>query len=195
MRVSIVVRSAVLVWTMLSSLPLPAAAFTAETGRTARVTSGGAAMAGLFNRTRTPEPQPLLSMPVAEGRLSSPYGMRLNPVLGAWMLHAGIDWSAPRGTPILAAGDGVVISVGWEGGYGYTTRILHADGVATAYAHQSRFAPGIELGAVVVQGQVIGQVGSTGNATGPHLHYEVTVNGATVDPLAPVVTAAAALPG
>lgn len=131
----------------------------------------------LFNR-----PQ-LLTTPIAEAILTSGFGMRFNPVLGAWVLHAGVDLSAPRGSPILAAGDGVVISAEWESGYGYTTRILHADGLETMYAHQSRIADGIVPGANIRQGQIIGLVGTTGNATGPHLHYEIHVDGEPVDPL------------
>lgn len=123
-----------------------------------------------------------LTMPIAGATLTSGFGMRRNPILGTWTLHAGVDWSAPRGTPIYAAGDGIVISAGWENGYGYTTRILHDDGVETIYAHQSRITAGVVEGAVVSQGQMIGEVGSTGNATGPHLHYEVRLDGEPVDP-------------
>lgn len=130
----------------------------------------------LFNR------QQALTTPIAEAILTSGFGMRRNPVLGTWALHAGVDFSAPRGTPILAAGDGIVISAEWESGYGYTTRILHSDGVETIYAHQSRIADGIVPGANIRQGQIVGLVGATGNATGPHLHYEIHVDGEPVDP-------------
>ncbi len=141
-------------------------------------------VAGLFNRNRFHESFTLLAKPVADGQLTSRYGMRLHPVLGTWVLHAGVDWAAPRGTTIMAAGDGVVVSAGWESGL----RLHHphpacAEGYETTYAHQTRIAAGIDAGATVEQGQVIGQVGSTGMATGPHLHYEVRINGVTVDPL------------
>lgn len=142
-------------------------------------------IAGLLDRfrQRSTYTEHLLSMPVATGRFSSGYGMRRNPILGTWVLHAGVDWSAPRGTAIFAAADGVVLSARWESGYGYTTRIRHSDGVDTAYAHQSVIIAGVVAGARVIQGQIIGLVGSTGNATGPHLHFEVSVDGDTVDPL------------
>ncbi len=138
-------------------------------------------VAGLFDRLIHHDTS--FIWPVATGELSSRYGMRLDPYLGRWSLHAGVDFAAPTGTPIMAAADGTVISAEWESGYGYTTRIMHADGVETTYAHQSHIEPGIEPGAWVTQGEVIGEVGSTGYATGPHLHYEVSINGVTVDPL------------
>jgi murein DD-endopeptidase MepM/ murein hydrolase activator NlpD len=143
--------------------------------------------AGLFDRLRREAEPVLLPMPVPGGRFTSGYGMRRNPVTGAWVLHSGVDWSAPRGTPIMAAADGVVVAAGWESGYGRTTRILHANGIETTYAHQTAIAAGIVVGAEVIQGQIIGQVGATGNATGPHLHYEVRINGETVDPIGAAV--------
>jgi len=143
----------------------------------------------LFNR-----PQ-MLTAPIAEAILTSGFGMRRNPLLGTWMLHTGVDLSAPRGTPILAAADGVVVSAEWESGYGYTTRILHNDGVETIYAHQSRITDGIVPGANVRQGQIVGLVGATGNATGPHLHYEIHVDGEPVDPLGDEVRQAALADG
>lgn len=146
--------------------------------------------AGLFDRLRREEGPVLLPMPVPGGLFTSGYGMRRHPVLGTWVLHAGVDWSAPRGTPIMAAADGVVVAAGWESGYGRTTRILHANGIETTYAHQTAIAAGIVVGAEVIQGQIIGQVGATGNATGPHLHYEVRINGETVDPIGAAVAQA-----
>lgn len=125
----------------------------------------------------------LLRKPVTEGRLRSRYGMRRHPVLGVRRLHAGVDYAARRGTPILAAGNGVVVRVGRSSGYGNLTVIRHTNGYETAYAHQTRFAKGMKKGARVRQGQVIGYVGSTGLSTGPHLHYEIRVNGKAVDPL------------
>jgi murein DD-endopeptidase MepM/ murein hydrolase activator NlpD len=96
-------------------------------------------------------------------------------------LHAGVDWSAPRGTPIIAAGSGVVEKAGWSNGYGNQTLIKHANGYETSYSHQNAIAQGVVPGARIRQGQVIGYVGSTGLSTGPHLHYELIVNGSKVD--------------
>jgi murein DD-endopeptidase MepM/ murein hydrolase activator NlpD len=141
----------------------------------------GARIAGLFDRLIHPNSS--FIWPVAAGHVTSTYGMRLDPVLGTWHLHSGVDFAAAYGTPIMAAADGTVVSAGWESGYGYTTRIEHANGVETTYAHQSNIEHGIEPGVRVTQGEVIGEVGATGYATGPHLHYEVSINGATVDPL------------
>ena len=98
-------------------------------------------------------------------------------------LHKGVDWSAPRGTPILASGNGRLITRKWSSGYGKFIQIQHTNGYATGYAHMTRFEPGLEVGDYVHQGQIIGYVGSTGLSTGPHLHYEVTVNGRHVDPM------------
>src|SRR5688500_15479771 len=106
--------------------------------------------AGLFDRLRREQEPVLLPMPVPGGLLTSGYGMRRHPVLGTWVLHAGVDWSAPRGTPIMAAGDGIVVAAGWESGYGYTTRIVHANGIETTYAHQTAIAAGIVAGAEVI---------------------------------------------
>jgi murein DD-endopeptidase MepM/ murein hydrolase activator NlpD len=98
-------------------------------------------------------------------------------------MHTGVDWSAPRGTPIIAAGNGVVEKAGWAGGYGRQTIIRHANGYKSSYNHQSAIAQGVSEGARVRQGQVIGYVGSTGLSTGAHLHYELIVNGTKVDPM------------
>jgi murein DD-endopeptidase MepM/ murein hydrolase activator NlpD len=126
----------------------------------------------------------LLRKPMSGGELRSHYGMRLHPVLGVYRMHAGVDWSAPRGTPLVAAGDGLIVQMEYNsGGYGYYTVIRHELGYETAYAHQSGFAPGLAEGDTVRQGQVIGFVGSTGLSTGNHLHYEVRINGQTVNPL------------
>ncbi|MEM8652465.1 MAG: M23 family metallopeptidase [Pseudomonadota bacterium] len=125
----------------------------------------------------------LLRKPVPNGRFRSGYGMRKHPISRRLKLHAGVDWSAPRGTPILSAGNGVVQKVGWSGGYGKQTIIRHANGYRTSYSHQTAYARGIRPGARVRQGQVIGYIGSTGYSTGPHLHYEVIVNGNRVDPM------------
>jgi murein DD-endopeptidase MepM/ murein hydrolase activator NlpD len=98
-------------------------------------------------------------------------------------MHTGVDWANRIGTPIIAAGNGTVIKAEWDGGYGRRVEVQHANGYVTAYSHMSRFNRGIQAGARVRQGQVIGFVGSTGLSTGPHLHYEVSVNGRFVDPM------------
>ena len=125
----------------------------------------------------------LLRQPVPNGRFRSAFGRRFHPILRVRKMHWGVDWAAPRGTPILAAGNGVVEKAGWASGYGKHTKIRHANGYVTSYSHQTRFAKGVVPGARVRQGQVIGYVGSTGLSTGPHLHYEVIVNGNKVDPM------------
>ena len=125
----------------------------------------------------------LMRNPVKGGRYTSGFGDRRHPLLRYIRMHTGVDWAAPTGTPILAAGDGTVERVGREGGYGNYVRIRHANGFATAYGHMSRYAPGMEPGVKVKQGQMIGFVGSTGMSTGPHLHYEVLVNNKFVNPM------------
>lgn len=125
----------------------------------------------------------LIRNPVPNGRFRSAFGMRRHPILGYNRMHNGVDWSAPRGTPIIAAGNGTVTDARWNSGFGRWVRIEHANGYVTTYSHQSRFAEGIAPGVEVRQGQVIGYVGSTGLSTGPHLHYEVLVNGRNVDPM------------
>jgi murein DD-endopeptidase MepM/ murein hydrolase activator NlpD len=116
-------------------------------------------------------------------RISSQFGWRVHPILGYKRLHPGVDYAAPRGTPILAAGNGVVERAGPSSGYGNFTLIKHTNGYETAYGHQTAFAKGIKPGVTVRQGQIIGYVGSTGLSTGPHLHFEIRVNGQPVDPL------------
>ncbi len=125
----------------------------------------------------------LLRTPVAAGRVSSGYGMRRHPILGYNRMHRGVDFAAPTGTPIIAAGSGRVVRAGRLGGYGNYIRIQHGSGYATAYAHLSRFADGLKAGSRVRQGDVIGYVGSTGRSTGPHLHFEVLRDGRQVNPL------------
>lgn len=125
----------------------------------------------------------LLRNPVPNGKFRSGFGMRRHPILKYSKMHWGVDWSAPRGTPIIAPGNGVVKRAGWAGGYGKQTIIQHANGYETSYSHQTNFAKGIREGARVRQGQVIGYVGTTGLSTGPHLHYEMRVNGERVDPM------------
>ena len=123
----------------------------------------------------------LIRKPIADGRLSSGFGMRYHPILGYSKMHTGTDWAAPVGTPILAAGNGTIIAAGWDSGYGRRVEIQHANGYITTYNHMSGFARSTAAGARVRQGQVIGYVGQTGQATGPHLHYEVLVNAHFVD--------------
>ena len=123
-----------------------------------------------------------LRTPLDGARISSGFGRRSHPVLGYNRMHQGIDFAAPTGTPVYAAGNGTIISAKREGGYGLIVRIRHAGGVQTRYAHLSRFGRNITAGQQVRQGSVIGHVGSTGMSTGPHLHYEIAVNGRAVNP-------------
>ena len=125
----------------------------------------------------------LLRNPVPNGSFRSGFGMRRHPILGYRRMHTGVDWAAPSGTPIIAAGNGVVEKAGWSGGYGRQTIIRHTNGYKTSYNHQSSIANGVSPGAKVRQGQVIGYVGASGLATGAHLHYELMVNGSKVDPM------------
>src|SRR4051794_21074016 len=125
----------------------------------------------------------VLGKPVADGRLQSGFGLRRHPILGFSRMHTGVDWVTRIGAPILSAGDGAVIKAEWAVGYGLRAEIQHADGVVTTYSHMSRFGSDIAPGTEVRQGQVIGFLGSTGLSTGPHLHYEVMVNGQFVDPM------------
>ncbi|CAN5732850.1 hypothetical protein BH11PSE3_BH11PSE3_41430 [soil metagenome] len=131
----------------------------------------------------------LLRTPLNMSRISSRFGLRHHPVLKFTRLHAGIDFAAPPGTPILAAGAGRVIEAGLNGGYGRWVKIGHDGGLATGYAHMSRIASGIRRSARVRQGQVIGFVGSSGLSTGPHLHFELHRQGRPIDPLSMARTA------
>lgn len=117
------------------------------------------------------------------GRLSSRYGYRTHPIFKTRRLHSGIDLAAPRNTPIYAAGDGVVEKAQWVSGYGRFVQLKHVNGFETAYGHMNKIADGMKPGTRVRQGQIIGYVGSTGNSTGNHLHFEIRVNGRFVDPL------------
>ncbi len=117
------------------------------------------------------------------GRLASRFGSRVHPIFKSRRMHTGVDLASRTGTPIYAAGDGVVEKAQWLSGYGKYIEIKHVNGFETGYGHQSQFAKGIKPGVRVKQGQVIGYVGSTGNSTGPHLHFEIKVNGRFVDPL------------
>ncbi len=126
----------------------------------------------------------LLRKPIADGEMTSGFGMRYHPILHFTRMHTGVDWAAPIGTPILAAGNGVVIKAGWDSGYGRRVEIQHANGYVTTYNHMSGFGRGVAEGVRITQGQVVGYLGQTGLATGPHLHYEVIINGNFVDPMA-----------
>jgi murein DD-endopeptidase MepM/ murein hydrolase activator NlpD len=124
----------------------------------------------------------LLRTPVDGARITSGFGMRMHPLLGYSKMHKGIDFGAPTGTPIYAAGTGTIVEMGKKGAYGNYVRIRHNGEYQTAYAHMSKFAKGLRKGDQVRQGEVIGYVGATGRATGPHLHYEILVAGAQVNP-------------
>ena len=123
----------------------------------------------------------LMKTPINGARLSSPFGMRKHPIDGFNKMHRGTDFAAPKGTPIMASGDGIIKKAGWCGGGGNCVKIKHNSTYQTVYAHMSKFARGIKAGVRVKQGQTIGYVGSTGKSTGPHLHYEVIVNGKKVN--------------
>ena len=123
----------------------------------------------------------LMKTPINGARLSSSYGMRKHPILGYNKMHQGTDFAAPLGTPIMASGTGVILKAGWCGGGGNCVKIKHNSVYSTVYAHMSKFARGIKKGVRVMQGQVIGYVGSTGMSTGPHLHYEVIKNGKKIN--------------
>ncbi len=125
----------------------------------------------------------LIRKPIAAGETRSGFGMRRHPILGYYKMHTGVDWAAPIGTPIVAAGNGVIIKAQWDSGYGRRVEVQHANGYITTYNHLSGFARHVAEGTRVKQGQVIGFLGSSGLSTGPHLHYEVMVNGHFVDPM------------
>jgi murein DD-endopeptidase MepM/ murein hydrolase activator NlpD len=125
----------------------------------------------------------LMRTPIKAGRFTSGFGYRRHPLLGIKKMHTGVDWAAPVGTPIMAAGNGTIEVADRHGGNGNYVRIRHGNGYKTAYSHMSRFAPGIKKGLKVHQGELIGYVGSTGFSTGPHLHYEVLINSRFTNPL------------
>ena len=123
-----------------------------------------------------------LRVPVEFKRISSDFGARYHPILRRWRDHQGIDYAASSGSPVMSVGDGQIVRAGNAGGYGRLVEIRHGSGLITRYAHLRGFGPGIRTGARVTQGQVIGYVGKTGLATGPHLHFEFRVNGVARDP-------------
>ncbi|MQT13535.1 M23 family metallopeptidase [Segnochrobactrum spirostomi] len=136
-----------------------------------------------FDGTGKSAQQFLMRKPITGGIFRSGFGARRHPILGYVRMHPGVDWAAPRGTPVYASGNGVVAEAGWKSGYGRWVLISHGNGYDTGYGHMSGIASGIAPGTKVHQGQVIGYVGSTGLSTGPHLHYEVHINESPVDPL------------
>jgi murein DD-endopeptidase MepM/ murein hydrolase activator NlpD len=143
--------------------------------------AGGAA--GFYTAQGESVRKALLRTPVDGARISSGFGLRHHPILGYTAMHRGVDFAVPMGTPIMAAGDGVVELAARSGGYGNTVVLHHTGVYETAYGHMSRFARGIKPGQRVRQGQVIGFVGSTGRSTGPHLHFEIRTNGSAINPL------------
>ena len=136
---------------------------------------------GHYDRNGKSIEKALMKTPINGARLSSSYGMRKHPIDGFNKMHRGTDFAAPMGTPIMASGSGVIKKAGWCGGGGNCVHIRHNSTYETIYAHMSKFAKGIKSGVRVKQGQTIGYVGSTGKSTGPHLHYEVIVNGKKVN--------------
>ena len=135
-----------------------------------------------FDGNGRPLKKVLLRIPIEYARLSSTFGMRKHPVLGRMRAHKGVDYAARTGTPIMAAGDGRIELIGWKNGYGKTIIINHGQGRSTLYGHMSALGK-YQRGQFVPQGAIIGRVGSTGLATGPHLHYEFRINGNQINPL------------
>ena len=135
-----------------------------------------------FNSKGNNVKKTLMKTPIDGAKLSSSYGVRKHPILGYNKLHKGLDFAAPTGTPIYAAGNGVIEYVGSNGAYGKYIRIRHNSSYKTAYAHLHNYSKGIVNGVRVQQGQIIGYVGTTGRSTGPHLHYEVQYQNKAVDP-------------
>jgi murein DD-endopeptidase MepM/ murein hydrolase activator NlpD len=156
----------------LSGKPLELYSFTPSSG-----------IDDFFDLTGQSVRKALLKTPVDGARISSNFGMRKHPILGYSKMHKGVDFAVPTGTPIYAAGDGLVEMAGWNSGYGKYVRIKHNGIYKTAYGHMSKIAKGIGKGTHVSQGEIIGYVGATGQATGPHLHYEVHIDGKQVNPL------------
>jgi murein DD-endopeptidase MepM/ murein hydrolase activator NlpD len=154
-----------------------------ETKKIYRYTPGDGGPPDYYNEKGESVRKALLRTPIDGARLTSGFGSRNHPILGYSAMHKGVDFGAPAGTPIQAAGDGVIEQSGWNGSYGNYIRIRHNSDFASAYAHMSRIAPNLRAGARVRQGQIIGYVGTTGRSTGPHLHYEIMRRGAQVNPM------------
>ena len=155
----------------LSGNPITAVRFHTESGAGDYFDQFGKSMRAAFLRA-----------PLEFRRISSVFGMREHPILGSWRQHKGTDYAAAAGTPVRAIGDGVVVREGWGSGYGNLLEIRHPNGFVTRYGHLSRFASGVHRGSHVAIGQLVAYVGATGLATGPHLHFEVLVNGQQRDP-------------
>jgi len=149
---------------------------------------------GWYDRAGNSASRTLMRTPINGARLSSGYGKRRHPVLGYSKLHQGVDFAAPKGTPIMAAGSGTIEAAGWNGSYGRYIRIRHNSTYKTAYAHLSGIARGVSIGERVNQGEVIGYVGNTGRSTGPHLHYEILVNGRKTNPMTVRLPAGKSMP-
>lgn len=149
---------------------------------------------GWYDQAGNSASRTLMRTPVNGARLSSGYGKRIHPILGYSKMHRGLDFAAPTGTPIMAAGSGIVEYSGWNGSYGKYIRIRHNSTYKTAYAHMSKIKGGITPGARVKQGQIIGFIGSTGRSTGPHLHYEILVNNRKTNPMTVRLPAGKGLP-
>ena len=148
-----------------------------------RFQSEGDEFVEYFNSDGKSATKALMKTPINGARLSSGFGMRKHPILGYNKKHQGVDFAAPTGTPIMAAGTGHIEFVGNNGGAGKYIRIKHLNGYKTSYSHLSKYASGIQKNIKVRQGQVIGYVGNTGLSTGPHLHYEVIFNGKRINPM------------
>jgi murein DD-endopeptidase MepM/ murein hydrolase activator NlpD len=138
---------------------------------------------GYYSLDGTNRAKAFLRSPVEFSRISSGFGARFHPIFNNWRAHTGVDFAAPKGTRVLATADGFVQSAGARGGYGNAIEIKHGSGITTLYGHLSAFAPGLHAGSRVRQGEVVGFVGMTGYATGPHLHYEFKLAGIHQDPL------------
>ena len=154
-----------------------------ETYELYRFQSEGNEFVEYFNSDGKSATKALMKTPINGARLSSGFGMRKHPILGYNKKHQGVDFAAPTGTPIMAAGTGHIEFVGNNGGAGKYIRIKHLNGYKTSYSHLSKYASGIQKNIKVRQGQVIGYVGNTGLSTGPHLHYEVIFNGKRINPM------------
>jgi murein DD-endopeptidase MepM/ murein hydrolase activator NlpD len=138
--------------------------------------------AGFYNENGQTVRKTLLKTPINGAYITSKYGRRTHPITGFNSVHRGIDFGAPRGTPIKTSGDGTVTFAGYNEVFGYHVRVRHVNGYTTMYAHMSAFGRGIRRGRIIDQGQTIGYVGNTGMSTGPHLHYEVRYNGTHINP-------------
>jgi murein DD-endopeptidase MepM/ murein hydrolase activator NlpD len=154
-----------------------------ETKKYYRFQTPDDAVVDFYDETGKSAKKFLVRKPVNNAIMRSGFGSRRHPILGYVKMHTGVDWATAYGTPIFASGNGVVETAGWEGGYGKYVKLKHNNGYETAYGHMSAFAKGLEVGKRVRQGQVIGFVGSTGQSTGAHVHYEILVNGRFVDPM------------